>query len=78
MTDSQRLVVLVDDGGKVVAGHYVSEQSGQYATGMRALPGQSLHEVDLPGELADTAHEDALRGLGAYHVQAGALVRKEN
>jgi hypothetical protein len=78
MTHSQRLVVLADDGGNVMAGHYVAEQTGHLATGMRALPGQSLHEVDVPSELVDAAPEDALRGLGTYRVQAGALVRKES
>ena len=77
MTASQRLVVVTDGDGRVVAGYYVGEPTGQYTAGMRALPGQHLHEVDLPAEFVGAEPGDVLRGLGAYRVRAGALQRRE-
>ncbi len=78
MTESQRLAVLVDEDGNVVGGHYVAEQTGEYVVSMEALPGQRLHEVDLPAELAGAEPEGVLLGLGSYRVEAGTLVRKED
>jgi hypothetical protein len=78
MTNSPRLVVLTDSGGNVVAGHHhTTEQTGEYRVGLGPLASQSLHEVDLPGELHGVESHEVLRALVTYRVQAGALVRKE-
>jgi hypothetical protein len=77
MVENARLVVVADDAGNVVAGHHIGEATGAYVAGMGVLAGQSLHEVDLPAELASADKHEVLRGIFAYRVEAGTLVRKE-
>jgi hypothetical protein len=83
MPTSRQLAILADPNGRVVAAHLIDEQTRQGHTGIRGgmlpLQGQTLHEVDVPTELADAEPKEVLRRIhGGYHIKAGALARKEN
>ncbi|TYK44120.1 hypothetical protein [Actinomadura decatromicini] len=75
---ARRMVVLVDQQGRLLAAHHLGEPDGEYVAGLGTLPGQRLHEVEVPRELAQADDLQVLHALAGFRLgEAGVLVERE-
>lgn len=78
MPETTRMLLLTDAHGQVVgvAGKGAARPGG-HGIAITPLPGQTLHEVDVPAELADLLHgPDAHAVLSSLVVEpTGAVLR---
>jgi hypothetical protein len=67
-----RLVVVADQAGRVVAATFSGgpAQPGQPTVTLAPLPGQRLHELDVPKHLASLPRDKQLHGALEHHVAA--------
>ena len=77
VTGPRRIAVVTDSAGNVIAGYLIPVRTqGSMRVGIAAMPGQSLHELDMPAEMAGSTPEQIMGRLGAYRVRAGTLAKK--
>jgi hypothetical protein len=51
---TKKMMIVVDGAGKILAAaHSGTPKKGQPTSGIYALPGQTIHEVDVPEEIAN-------------------------
>lgn len=79
MPESTRMLLLTDADGRVIgAAAQGPARPGGHGIAITPLPGQTLHEVDVPAELADLLRgPDAHAVLSRFVVEpAGAALRQ--
>jgi hypothetical protein len=70
----RKVIVITDDGGKVLGTAQIAESAGLDEPGFRPVPGsgQRLHEVEMPADLADTADVEKLHQGLERLIRGGA------
>jgi hypothetical protein len=73
MPHSRQIFVIADDNGKIL-GAAIPQPSerGEPASRVAALPGQTLHQLEIPAELLQAEQHEILRGIFAYRIQRGS------
>ena len=72
MSERQRLIVVIDKAGQVVGATFSGESNTPgVQVGITALPGQEVHDVDVPGDLAGLGPEELLRAVVDYGIRPG-------
>jgi hypothetical protein len=65
------MVLIVDDKGELVAAQQAHHVQGGPEAGLRAGPGQRLHEVDVPDEVAALGEPQQFLAKIKAHIPRG-------